>query len=333
MPKKVIDNNSVKAKLKRYIEENLSEVIDGNYVLWDIPYYSNIGDILIWEGTLEILKKIPYRCLQQASKETCTFPKLSEKIVIILAGGGNFGDIYPIHQEFRKKVIEKYPRNKIVILPQSVWYRSHKLLASDIEILKNHQNLTIFVRDEYSYNLLEPKLEDKIQLLPDMAFGIERKWKNNKKSPNKILFLKRIDAELSKDTPIKYIESQNVEVRDWPTFESSPFFQKIMSAFVKLSESTQIVIIKKITDLYGRFVYRPIMVKLGFGFLIKYKKIYTTRLHVLILGLILNKEILYIDNITGKLSAFSKTWLSDVTSVNPFNYILNEKSDDFISSL
>ena len=38
-------------ELRDVINKELASLITGDYVLWDIPYYYNIGDTLIWEGT------------------------------------------------------------------------------------------------------------------------------------------------------------------------------------------------------------------------------------------------------------------------------------------
>lgn len=37
-------------KLRNIIFDQLSPLIDNDYVLWDLPYHENIGDTLIWEG-------------------------------------------------------------------------------------------------------------------------------------------------------------------------------------------------------------------------------------------------------------------------------------------
>ena len=55
-------NSTEKAQqLKRQLEQQLLSLIDQDYVLYELPYYSNIGDTLIWEGALDILRKSPYK--------------------------------------------------------------------------------------------------------------------------------------------------------------------------------------------------------------------------------------------------------------------------------
>ena len=42
---------------------------------------------------------------------------------ILLHGGGNFGDLWPIYQRFREHVIAAFPDHRIVQLPQTVHFR------------------------------------------------------------------------------------------------------------------------------------------------------------------------------------------------------------------
>lgn len=52
-----------KEQLMDLISSNLTPLIDNDYVYLDLPYYNNLGDTLIWEGTKNFLKALRYRCL------------------------------------------------------------------------------------------------------------------------------------------------------------------------------------------------------------------------------------------------------------------------------
>lgn len=67
-------------------------LIDNEYIFIDLPYYSNIGDTLIWKGTEDVLKKVPYKCLYRASYQTFQYMELSQDVIIIMMGGT--GEIY-----------------------------------------------------------------------------------------------------------------------------------------------------------------------------------------------------------------------------------------------
>lgn len=54
--------------------------------------------------------------------------KIKKDTIILLQGGGNFGDIWDIH-EFKRKVIRNYPENRIIIFPQTVFYQKKRKIC------------------------------------------------------------------------------------------------------------------------------------------------------------------------------------------------------------
>lgn len=47
--------------LREKIQKDLSPLVSSDYVYLDLPYHPNIGDTLIWGGTREFLKTLPYK--------------------------------------------------------------------------------------------------------------------------------------------------------------------------------------------------------------------------------------------------------------------------------
>lgn len=294
-------------ELKNKIYEGLTPLIDSDYIHLDLPYHSNIGDTLIWEGEETFLKSVPYKCLHKSSLFTFKEIKIPESTVILLHGGGNLGDLWRRFQDYRLNIIKQYPKNKIIIFPQTVWYKNELQAKADAEKMALHRNLTICARDKISYDFLKTHFNNNILLLPDMAFCIEQqRLKRYITKPTKdILLLKRKDQELSsKDDYYKYItEEGNIEVHDWPTMEHSDIITKGFQKVVFLGKS--------IVDKYANYIYKPYLIKTGVIFLSNYKYIYATRLHVAILSILLNKPFVFFDNSYGKNSSFYDTWLCD----------------------
>ncbi len=81
-------------KLKNTIYNQLDGIIDRDYVLLDIPDHENIGDELIWEGEIEYLKRLRFKNLYTSNLVYFSKKKVSKDALILLHGGGNFGDIY-----------------------------------------------------------------------------------------------------------------------------------------------------------------------------------------------------------------------------------------------
>lgn len=301
-------------QLKKCIHDSLTNLIDGDYVLLDVPYYTNIGDTLIWEGTKHFLKDIPHKCLYTASVETYKYRPLPPDTVILLQGGGNFGDLWRRHQDLRLNVIKAYPNNKIIILPQTVFYKDHAVFQEDAKIFNSHKNLHICARDTVSLEYLQLSLTCNLLLVPDMAFCISSKLlkKHSKKEVDRALFLKRNDPEFCQYDFSSYITEDEamLDTCDWPTmeqqFKTKTYLDKLLWHKERLG---------RIPDLYADRIFRPFQVRKGIEFVSQYKKVYTTRLHVAILSLLLGKNIVFFDNSYGKNSSFFDTWLTGVDNI------------------
>lgn len=140
-------------------------------VLFDVPNHNNIGDIFIWEGELEFIKKNKIKIQNQCSCDYFYKNKVDKNTLIFLQGGGNFGDLYKKHQNFRLKIIQKYTNNKILIFPITSYFNNKKYLKKNIEIFSQHSNIVICARDNQTYMFLKKTFtKNKILLVPDMAF-------------------------------------------------------------------------------------------------------------------------------------------------------------------
>ena len=313
-------------QLRDKIDVELKDRVGDNCILIDAPYYDNIGDVLIWNGVEDFLKENGKNLVSTHSIPTFSFPKLDKNLTILLTGGGNFGDLWRYFQEFRLKVIQNYPDNRILMFPQSVWYEDANLIEYDRKILEEHPNMLLCARDQWSFDFMTkhfPKCD--IRLVPDMAFYIsdDRLEKYRNRSEGRKLFFKRIDKEKTSVTPANLGES--FDVHDWPTVEKRPkvfwWLGKACGAanrFQRYGLPVLADLIHNGVDKFAAWKIKDGLLHIGADFLAPYDKIVTTRLHAMILSILLHKELEYIDNTTGKLSAFANTWLSDLDSVKPY---------------
>lgn len=303
-------------QLKDLIYNRLGYLSGQKCVLLGLPYYMNIGDILIWEGTCQFLSDIESRCLFTASKETFRWNYIKDSTTILLQGGGNFGDLWPLEQDFRTAIIERYSKNRIVILPQTVYYQDEENLQSDAIKYAKHQDLTICARDNKSYSLLLKYFSaNKILLIPDMAFCISmKKWKENVSLTNgKALFLKRGDREIKKFDYKESIKTEKpLDIYDWPTMDNPGMSWKVLFLKKLLFRRRHL---GRLVDCYADWIFRPEMLKIGIHFVSSYSEIFTTRLHVAILSTLLGKDYTLFDNSYGKNESFFETWLNDLKSV------------------
>lgn len=316
-----MENKFLVQQLREKIKNVLTPLIDNDYVYLDLPYYANIGDTLIWEGTKEFLNSLPYKCLYYASKDTFHYRKLASNVVILLNGGGNFGDLYRLHSEFRRKIIELYPNNKVIILPQTVYYEDASLIKGDADFYASHTNVKICAREQFSYDFLKEHFKNEVFLIPDMAFFLNLKKYKVAEETDRILYLKRMDKELVADTCDGSLIPVNAEVHDWPTCElqdkNPDYIEKLFYKSYRICRmlGCSDKVLASMENLKRYFYYRPTYVQIGISFLSPYHTIYTTRLHVLILGLLLDKEIYLINNTSGKVINYYNTWLSGLGKI------------------
>lgn len=308
--------------LRSKIESTLIPLINSDYVLLELPYYCNIGDLLIWEGEKDFLAKIPYKCLYKASLFSYNKNyKIPSNAIILLQGGGNFGDLWERSQEFRLYIINKFPHNKIIIFPQTVFYANESKMHQDALLMSAHSNLTICARDMVSFDLLKANFKNDILLLPDMAFciNVETLLKYRVNYKNEILFVKRGDKEFKKYS-LNFTSNIPVTVSDWPTYEHRLFLDYVMKGLEKISTllnryDVKIRLLYSFIDWYAISIYKPYLLKKGVRFISEYKYIYTSRLHVAILSILLSKEFSFLDNFYGKNSQFYNTWLRDMDKI------------------
>lgn len=313
-------------QLQSKIATTLRPLIGGKeVVLLDVPHHDNIGDTLIWQGEIDLLKRLSCKILRVSS---CVSWRghhcLRPEVVILLHGGGNFGDLWPDFHEFKLKIIQEYPDNRIVMFPQSVWYDDKDKIARDAAIFAAHKDLTLCARDRWSYEFMKEHFPaTRIMLLPDMAFCIDDthldRFRN--RSENRRLYMRRIDKERSSVTP-NGIDAGS-EIHDWPTVEHTParfwWLYKSLGVAKRLKFMPAISTgICKCVEMLAEHNIKDYLIQRGCEFLAPYSHVTTTRLHAMILSILLHKQVEYIDNTTGKLSAFADTWLSDLEAVKHY---------------
>lgn len=307
-------------ELRGIINDRLLPLINNDYIYLNLPYHSNIGDLLIWEGTQLFLSQTKYKCLYSTDSDNFKEIKINGEIIIILHGGGNWGDLWTDHHIFRKKIVEMYPQNRIIVFPQTIYYQDVNNMFEDIEFYNKYPNVTICTRDKKSYEIMSKNFKNnKILLVPDMAFFIDVKFKPQK--TDRILFAKRTDKELAVDSDIYINIPSNAEIHDWPTFEDNKECRfvnnnlyRIMSVCIKIDMFFKSSIKNVTIDFLWKKIIKPYYINCGINFINNYQEIYSTRLHISILSILMKKKLHIIDNNYGKTRSFIETWFSEEES-------------------
>ncbi len=166
------------AALNRKIDAVLGPLLPpgSSCALLDFPNHNNPGDNAMWLGTVSYLRRrglrIRYVCDVATYDHRCLTRRLRKGGVIICHGGGNFGDLYPVHQRFRERVISECPDHQVVLMPQTIHFKDPGSLQRAKQVLEGHSNLTILARDQRSFEIASSAFRAPSWLCPDIAFAL-----------------------------------------------------------------------------------------------------------------------------------------------------------------
>ncbi|MEU3475559.1 polysaccharide pyruvyl transferase family protein [Rhodococcus sp. NPDC006774] len=182
----------------------------------DFPNHYNAGDSLIYAGEVEYLKRLNVHVDYVSDPFTHNDALLEERIgdgTLFLQGGGNFGDRWPIDQKFRESIVARFPRNKIVCLPQSIDFADTDALMRTAALYAEHPDLTLMLRERRSYKMaLAHFPSNRVEYCPDMAFGADVA-RSAEGSAVDVVKLLRADSESLGHESVK-IDASSVQY-DW----------------------------------------------------------------------------------------------------------------------
>jgi len=300
-------------QLKCEITEKIAPLIDGDCILLEVPHHSNVGDFLIWEGERDFLKSISQKCISEHSDRTFDFPVLAPDVIILMNGGGSFGDVWKESLDFKLKVVKSYPNNKIVFFPQSVAFNDSEIKKNACGILKSHKRLTVCARDSYSYDILL-SLGIGTILVPDIALFIDmNKYRMKRGNSLNNLLVQRDDREKCRVVELDAFSSKDTVCSDWPTASGTDRIVRLFFVLDWVLKDCKSL--HWFVDFVANCFYRKYVVWSGMRFINLASSIHATRLHAGILGLLLHKNVVLYENLYGKLGHFYHTWLSDCENV------------------
>lgn len=170
------------------------------------PSYDNLGDSGITQATVDFLADyFPEFEIREVNELTRSwqYSYLEKKImnddILILPGGGNFGEIWPVTELIRQGIVQRFSGKKMISFPQSYSFQNEKsdILKSARQIYTNRVDL-FFFRDSYSKKSFQSSFTIDSALSPDIVMYTFSKFKNgsneNIKS-NDVLTILRDDKE------------------------------------------------------------------------------------------------------------------------------------------
>ncbi len=268
-------------------------------ILLGVPTFNNLGDHLIAYSSIEFIKDL-YPQNEVIEIPTQFFLKNKEKIIkvldinipVFIIGGGWMGNIWEDDEYRMQEMLKAFSNNKIIILPQTVYYDFSKSNAKDVlkdakNTYKKCKDLTMFFRDNTSYEFAVDNFADKntrVILAPDIALYCKYKSKNIKQ--RKISVCLRKDREKLNKLDVNNIVKNYCKENDF-TYKKTDTITKYSVPIWKRNKK----ILKKLKEFS------------------KSTLIITDRLHGMIFALLSNTKCIAFDNKTKKVSGVYKLWL------------------------
>lgn len=300
-------NSQVISQQKQVIKAILQPLLPKNtqYALVDFPDHSNVGDSAIWVGEIDLLKEITGNHPSYISKiENFRLDILSNALPegpILIHGGGNFGDIWRKHQDFREYLMIACKGRKVIQLPQSIKFDNPESIANCADLIKQHGDFHLLVRDKPSLDFAVKNFSCHVELSPDSAFGIGELTKPSKPEADLFMLLRNDSERAEYDrTPLFALNALGADWLDDPSF----FHQrsKVIATLSALKQGRK----PNRLDYYQALAQGRLM--RGVKMLSRGKRVVTDRLHAHIISTLLDIPHVALDNNYGKVSGYINAW-------------------------
>lgn len=287
-----------------------------NCALIDFPHHGNVGDSAIWLGEIAYLKsrgcKIRYICDSNNYSPAALQAAVGGNL-ILLHGGGNFGDLYLNHQKLKEKIISSFPNNRVIQFPQSIHFSDASNLIRSQAILSQHNDFHFLVRDAVSLKLAQQHYDNLTYLCPDMAMMLDLRSLRSQRKTSDVVILSRTDDEKAAHFTSDGVIGINSVVMDWldePEPKHEWLYDWSHRRLAWVSSKIPPVVLNRLALLAANSMARQRLDR-GLDNLGQGKVVVTDRLHAIILSWLGGTPVFYVDNSYNKLSNFITTWLSD----------------------
>ncbi|CAN5784480.1 polysaccharide pyruvyl transferase family protein [soil metagenome] len=295
--------------LRGTVEKTLRPLLAGcdRLALIDFPRYSNVGDSAIYLGELGCLRSLGL----PPPAYVCDFltyhrDQLARRLgsgTILLAGGGNFGDLWPVAQRYREEIVSSFPDNSIIQLPQTIRFEDPAALRRARSVIDAHPSFTLLVRDRRSLEIARNEFRARSLLCPDMAFCLGPLARPVAASQDTV-WLARTDRESAGPPAARAV--------DWLTepWSARRTLTELLSRAARRRPASE-MLRDVLTTSYAPLASERL--RRGCRLLSSGRAVITDRLHGHILSLLLGLPHVLLDDSYGKLSGFHQTWTAECT--------------------
>jgi len=279
--------------------------------LLDFPDHANVGDSAIWSGERRFIRRHGLRLRYVSDLSTYSAAVLRRAMprggVVFIHGGGNFGTVWPAHQQHRERVLRELADYRVVQLPQSLYFDSSEALRATSECVRAHPDFTLLVRDRASLRIAQ-QLGARAVLCADAALFLQGEL-NRAPADVDCFILARSDKERAVDgLDAGFAAGFTVAAADW--LDEADSFAHVAARAVRrraLSRHAHHAIFQRtLAAQWDRLA--ATRVRRGCRLLSRGRVVVTDRLHAHILCTLLGIPHVVLDNSYGKISSFMDEW-------------------------
>jgi pyruvyl transferase EpsO len=266
----------------------------------DVPVHRNVGDMFILAAGARLFEDLGCRVIYCAGlrdyRTGAARKAIGRETIVVGLGGGNFGDLYPRYQAHRERVVRDFPRNRVVILPQTIHFADQDARERARQLLSTHPNLRIAARDPASLEIARG-MATEAALLPDLVdtYGPRLPVSPAKATSDGRLVMMRRDREKGRagDAGI-----------DWPdVFPEYPARLALTGTLMMAAGGT---FSGALHTRWRRYAER--LLARGVSRMATAAHVETDRLHAAIVARLAGRPVTLVDNTYGKLSAYYNAW-------------------------
>lgn len=313
--------NPVLVELKQKLSQIEQVIVDKNDVLYfDYPLHLNVGDLLIYAGTEQFFKDYQINIRLRRALQAFDIQEVSKYVnpntTILCHGGGNFGDLYPSIQKMREQIVQAFPHNRIILLPQTAYFSNNEMMLNSAKLFSAHQDLHLFARDIKTFELMQQYFSKQVYLSPDMAhqlYGILPQKELTQKTDNTLYFLRKDIEKSHIEAEIQASLTDLTNVKDWEDIllPSDIKYELWCSRISKLANKFNLAWLKnKINDLW--YQHSLEVIKRCQDIFLSYDQVITSRLHGHIFSCLLGLPNQVCDNSYGKNSSYYNLWTKNI---------------------
>lgn len=314
---------SLNAQLSRRIDETLAPLIAGRserICIIDPPDHPNVGDSAIFLGELAFLRR-NFPDARIDFFDTINYTPACDRFIenssiILMHGGGNFGEIWPRHHAMRMAILKGFPGKPIVQFPQSISFATQTGVDATARAIERQGNFTLLVRDRNSQTFAEKHFPCTTVLCPDMAFALG----DIAREPASLDFqcLLRQDKEVVLDhsslLQVLATLGGSLDVADWIEAPDSRLGRRDKALGRTWRRFPWTIGLTRSFAFRLRERYARERVTFGLGLLSRGSLVITDRLHAHVLCCLLGVRHLLFDSLDGKISALYEAWTKGTTN-------------------